>query len=236
MLNLILQLNEKTLNEYRFKDEKSIMIGRRSDNDVVINNLGVSSQHAKIEQGSSGFIFTDLNSTNGSFVNQKAVTSKTLEDGDVITIGKHSLLFSAETEEDENNAEEPLTMDRTMVMDTDQYKSLLAKKKSENILFMDVPSGAGAMLTYLSGGEGEVILSKKIVTLGSGPGCDVIVNGLFVSKTAATISKRTNGYFLSFAGGWIKPKVNGKVIKEVALLKEFDIISIGPAKLQFSIR
>ena len=55
-------------------------------------------------------------------------------------------------------------------------------------------------------------------------------------KTAATISKRPNGYYLSFVGGMAKPKLNDFVVKESALLNEFDIIEIGPAKLQFIYR
>ena len=147
-----------------------------------------------------------------------------------------TLLFSSEIAPSERKNVEPLTMDRTMVIDTDQYKSLLAKKKVEDGPDMDGLIGIGAALTYLAGGQGEVSITKKISTLGKDPASDVIVDGLFVSKTAATISKRNSGYYLSYAGGWVKPKLNGKVVKESALLSEFDIITIGSAKLQFSTR
>ena len=52
-------------------------------------------------------------------------------------------------------------------------------------------------------------------------------------KTAATISKRPKGYYLSYVGGMTKPKVNSVVVKESVLLKEFDTIEIGPLKAQF---
>ena len=54
-----------------------------------------------------------------------------------------------------------------------------------------------------------------------------------VGKTAATISKRPNGYYLSYVAGMSKPKVNDKVVKESVELKDFDIIEIGSGKMQF---
>ncbi|MCP4372016.1 MAG: FHA domain-containing protein, partial [Deltaproteobacteria bacterium] len=45
--------------------------------------------------------------------------------------------------------------------------------------------------------------------------------------------KRPNGFYLSFVGGMSKIKVNNKTIKESVALKEFDIIELGSAKMQF---
>ena len=62
------------------------------------------------------------------------------------------------------------------------------------------------------------------------------VSGLMVGGTAATISKRPNGYSLSYVEGMAKPKVNGKAVKESVMLKEFDEIEIGSVKLQFFVK
>lgn len=59
------------------------------------------------------------------------------------------------------------------------------------------------------------------------------MSGLTVGATAATISKRPNGYHLSYVSGLAKPRINGKTVKESVALHEFDIIEIGSARMQF---
>jgi hypothetical protein len=56
---------------------------------------------------------------------------------------------------------------------------------------------------------------------------------MWVGQTALTISKRPDGYYLSYVGGMSKPKINDKTIKHSSILNDLDIIDIGPAKLQF---
>jgi len=234
MLTLTLALNDKALGEYRFDTAKTVKIGRRNDNDVVINNLGVSGRHAQIEKNNTGFLLTDLDSTNGSFVNQESVTSKLLKQGDVITIGKHTLHFSYDEEDCLPGIESDMPSgdieDRTMVIDTEEYRSLLAKK--EMVESLKKQDGVVGALSYVAGGRGEVVLSKKMMTIGKAPGSDVVVRGFLVGKTAASISKRVDGYYLSYSGGWAKLRLNGKIIKNVVRLNEFDIIEIGSVKLQ----
>ncbi len=91
----------------------------------------------------------------------------------------------------------------------------------------------GGFLSYLSGGDGEVQIAKKLIKIGKDPSCDIVVSGLGIGRTAATISKRPNGLYLSFVGGLSKIKVNSKVVKESVALKEFDIIELGSIQMQF---
>ena len=74
---------------------------------------------------------------------------------------------------------------------------------------------------------------KKLIKVGKDPSSDIVIGGFMTGKTAFTISKRPNGFYLSYVGGMAKPKVNDLVVKESARLNEFDIIEIGPVKLQF---
>jgi hypothetical protein len=62
---------------------------------------------------------------------------------------------------------------------------------------------------------------------------DIIISGFMMAKTAATISRRPTGYYLNFVEGMHKPKLNGTVVKDSAKLKEFDVIEIGSAKMEF---
>jgi pSer/pThr/pTyr-binding forkhead associated (FHA) protein len=70
-------------------------LGRRPYNDVVIENLAVSGEHAALHMQDSEVTIEDLNSTNGTFVNGKGVKKQVLRFGDTIEIGKYKVLYSA---------------------------------------------------------------------------------------------------------------------------------------------
>lgn len=230
MPTFTLKFKENVVNEYRLGKGKSMTIGRREDNTVCIENLAVSGHHAKIDSVGDGFLLTDLQSKNGSFVNDQKITSHWLKDGDLITIGKHTLVVNfAETEAKTQDAS---AMGQTMVMDTEKYRSLLSKSvlKDETKMLDKMPP---AVLSFLAGGTGEVELSKKLIKIGKDSSCDIVTGGLMMGHTAAIISRRPDGYFLSYVGGMTKPKINGTAVKESVKLKEFDTIEIGGLKFQF---
>jgi len=230
MPTFTLKFKENVISEYRLEKGQSMTVGRREDNTICIENLAVSGHHAKIDSVGDGFLLTDLQSKNGSFVNDQQVTSHWLKSGDLITIGKHTLAVSFDT--GEMQPEGVNGMGQTMVMDTEKYRSLLAKsalKDETKVLDREPP----AVLSYLAGGEGELELSKKLVKIGKDSSCDIVVSGMMVGHTAATISRRPNGYFLSYVSGMTKPKVNGEAVKESVQLNEFDTIEIAGVKLQF---
>lgn len=236
---LTLKFKENTIGEYSLGPGKNLTIGRLDSNDIVIENLAVSGHHAKIDSVGDGFLLTDLQSKNGSFVNDQLVQSHWLKDGDKLVIGKHTLVFSY-TEGEEKPEEEATGMDQTMVMDTGKYREMLdqamkagAAGDNREVASKKQPLG---ILSYLSGGDGEVELSKKLIKIGKKSDCDIVVGGLMVGGISATISKRPNGYSLSYVEGMTKPKVNGKAVKESVMLKEFDEIEVGSAKLQFFVK
>ena len=235
MPTLTLKFKENTVGEYKLAPGKSLTIGRLDACEVVIENLAVSGHHAKIDAVGDGYFLTDLQSKNGSFVNNQPVNVHKLQHEDVILIGKHTLVFTY----DEGEAipdDGPMTgtsMDQTMVMDTGQYRKMIketAPSADPTKVLEGAPTG---ILSYLSGGDGEVELKKKIVKIGKSSSSDIVVSGLMMGKTVATISKRPHGYSLSYVEGMTKPKVNGKAVKDSVMLKEFDTIEIGTVKLQF---
>ncbi len=93
MATLTLRFENEYVSSYLLKETTSLTIGRNKNNTVVIENLGVSGHHAKIDCLSGRFLVTDLQSKNGTFVNNQLVTSHWLKHGDTITIGKHVIHF-----------------------------------------------------------------------------------------------------------------------------------------------
>src|SRR5947207_1020512 len=71
----------------------ALTVGRKPDNDVVIDNPAVSSHHCKIVMSGDTFFVEDLNSTNGVFLNGKKIFQSAIQNNDVISIAKHALQF-----------------------------------------------------------------------------------------------------------------------------------------------
>ncbi len=93
---------------------------------------------------------------------------------------------------------------------------------------------ASGILTYLVGGSGQIKLIRKITTIGKDPSSDIVVKGMLVDPTTATIKKEPDGCYLSYISGLAKQKVNEKPVTESTLLQDLDIIEIGSVRLQFS--
>ncbi|MBW2296783.1 MAG: FHA domain-containing protein [Deltaproteobacteria bacterium] len=227
---LTLKFKDTKINEYRLQDGGNLTIGRRDANNIVIENLAVSGFHAKIDSIDKGFLLTDLKSKNGTFVNGQLVASHWLGHGDTVNIGKHTLVFSYE--EGEERTGSGGSMDKTMVMDTDKYRDMLSKSAT-SVAGQTRQEESVGVLSFLAGNQKEYEIRKKLVKIGKDGSSDIVIGGLLTGKTAATISKRPKGYYLSYVGGMTKPKVNGVAVKESVLLKEFDRVEIGHLKAQF---
>ena len=89
---LIVSLEEKVVDEIPIEKE-IITIGRRTDNDLCLDNLAISGYHSQISTVLDDCFLEDLNSTNGTFVNSKIVKKHALRDGDIIDIGNHRIKY-----------------------------------------------------------------------------------------------------------------------------------------------
>jgi len=260
MPTLTLSLKNKFIKAYRLKKGGSLTIGRRENNDIVIDDPAVSGHHAKVDFLGERLVLTDLQSKNGSFVNEQLVHSHWLKDEDVITIGQHSLLLNYDSKE-QASSEDVADFDKTQAMNTTQHRQMMIKSnptKSINVVgFWDQrpnrgkvrtvePSAAKSSeespqkepvgtLNYLDGGIGQIKLTRKITTIGTDPTSDVVIKGLLMDPTAATINKSPEGFCFNYIGGRPRPKINDEPVKSSIFLAASDIIQIGSARLQFSI-
>ena len=91
MLKILLKLKDTELKTFEM-DKPVVTIGRNKNNDVHIDNLGISKKHARIVKKQDGYVLEDLNSTNGTWLNNEKITSAVLSGKDVVTIGKYTLL------------------------------------------------------------------------------------------------------------------------------------------------
>ena len=129
MIKLVVKFGGKEVKTVE-SDKDELTIGRNPDNDILIDNLAVSDRHARIIRGSDGYVLQDLDSTNGTFVNEKKVGQIALQAKDAIDIGKHTiqvLEVSAQEGAQSRKAGTPIT-EKTMKLDTKRYKEMLKKQ------------------------------------------------------------------------------------------------------------
>jgi pSer/pThr/pTyr-binding forkhead associated (FHA) protein len=234
MPKLILQFRGATLEEIPIT-KSPISIGREPSNDIVIDNLAVSRQHVQIFQNELGYWVEDLNSSNGTFVNEKAVSRETLKDQDAILVGKHTLLF---VDSDQRLIEQ--TEARAAASLAEQTcllpRSLLTARRAETTLGTE-EKGAEMEgdIVVLSGGtrQERIALTKRTTVGGKSPTADITLRGLFVGKTAFLISKRPEGFCITPTEGRRRTKVNGEVIAGQRALQDGDRITVGATHMQF---
>ncbi|OQY13636.1 MAG: hypothetical protein B6I30_02600 [Desulfobacteraceae bacterium 4572_187] len=126
MLTILLKFNDKILKTIE-SDKNEIMIGRNAENDIVIENLAVSKQHAKIVNQDGKYYIEDLKSTNGTYLNKIIITKKDLKNNDIIIIGKHSLEIHFVKKGDINTTQH--IKNDTMKLTTEKHIKMLAKQK-----------------------------------------------------------------------------------------------------------
>ncbi|HMK34594.1 MAG TPA: FHA domain-containing protein [Desulfomonilaceae bacterium] len=250
MFKLVLKFQDAVLEEYKF-DSTPVTIGRRDDNDVVIDNMAVSGHHSAIEfEEPNSYVLVDLESLNGTFLNEKKVNRERIFNGDNVIVGKHVLEFVDLRPESEWPSRDPveeeesaLEFRETRPLDTQAQQELLAKQAADDGTSTDQPVEKPKKIelfgsvTILSGGTPQIIdLTKRLTTLGKSDETDIRCSGLLVGKTAAIINKRPNGFFLAYAEGLKKPEVNGETVTTQVQLQDGDEITIGSTRMTFNLR
>ena len=231
MPKLTLKFKSSVIQIYTFPKDRTICIGRRENNDIVIPNLTVSGYHAKIDAMGDSYLLTDLKSKNKTYVNGKEVSAVLLSDNDSISIGKHTVVFNLES----HDRPEPgprIDMDKTMALNVDLPLEGLREKQGYPVKEVSQTKASG-VLVFVEGGEGRFELSDKPVSIGKASSNDIVVKGFLVGKVAAVIDKTPKGYSLSPRNGLAKVQVNSRAVRASVILEEFDSIKIGVSELQF---
>lgn len=256
MAKLILKFEAAVLKEIPLK-KTSLSIGRSPGNDVVIDNLAVSGHHARLSIDEDHYVLEDMNSLNGTFLNNQRIRRSTLKDGDEIVIGKHSLVYQEEggiLSGDMVEATQPAqqrSMDSTMVLDTKQRREFLAKATSVSagstgevtgeatgFAGAAVPKDRLGCLIVLDGktDQHEYILTSKLTVIGKSDMASVKLKGWFAPRVAAVINRREGGYNIAPSDKAGAAKVNSDVLSAPRELREGDMIQIGRVKMQFNFR
>jgi pSer/pThr/pTyr-binding forkhead associated (FHA) protein len=218
MPRVILSIDGVVIKEVQLTKDRTTL-GRRPYNDIVIDNLAVSGEHAVIEMSAGVVNLEDLNSTNGTYVNGRTIKKQLLKNDDSIEIGKYQIKFLADAVDD--------GFQKTMIFKAGTGNlSPPASTASSGVAqrplsAAPVPSASIKVLSGAAAGR-EVSLTKVVTTIGK-PGVAV-----------AAVTRRQHGFFVHHVEGEHNPLLNGtNVGKDPLALKDGDVIELAGTRMQF---
>jgi pSer/pThr/pTyr-binding forkhead associated (FHA) protein len=240
MPRLVLKFESAALKEVPL-GTRPVTIGRAPDNDIQIDNLSVSNYHARVYVEAGSLVVEDLNSLNGSFLNDIRVERAMLKDGDAILIGKHEILVdqahdAAVPGDGWRKAPAP-RVNETMILDTEERRKLLEMASAAGERSQLSPERLRIpTLSVLSGrtDQKEYRIVGKLTVIGHSKMATVRLRGWFTPEVAAQINKHEDGFYLG--RGDRVPKINGKSIHGLTKLSDGDMIEVGRVRLTFVYR
>ena len=214
MPKMIVSIDGVVIKEVQLTKDRTTL-GRRPYNDIVIDNLAVSGEHAVLQMMATEVYLEDLNSTNGTYVNGKAVKKQLLQNNDTVEIGKYKIKYI-------NEVANP-GYEKTMILKAGSIPPPLPVR-AEGAPATAEQTSLAAAIKVLSGAAAgrEVPLVKVVTTIGK-PGVAV-----------AAITKRPYGFVVAHVEGTAKPTLNGATIgAEPVTLKNGDLLELAGTQMQF---
>lgn len=215
MPRMIVSIDGVVIKEVQLTKDRT-SLGRRPYNDIVIDNLAVSGEHAIFHMVGNDVEIEDLGSTNGTYVNAKAVKRQELRNGDTVEVGKYKIRFLHEAEGE--------NFEKTMIFKPGMVPPLGAASRPAGLAGAPPPAPITAVIKVMSGAAAgrEVSLLKVVTTIGK-PGVAV-----------ASITKRHHGFVLAHVEGPDMPLLNGSAIGLSPVpLKHGDKLELAGTEMQF---
>jgi hypothetical protein len=212
MPKMIVSIDGVVIKEVQLTKDRTTL-GRRPYNDIVIDNLAVSGEHAVIQMAGSEVFLEDLNSTNGTYINGKAAKKQLLQNNDTIEIGKYKIRFQS----DQTSS----GLDKAPALKPGAGAAVSPPVNAPSIGGADQ---GGATIRVLNGAAAgrEVALVKVVTTIGK-PGIAV-----------AAITRRPNGFVVAHVDGAENPTLNGTaILAEPVGLKNGDLLELAGIQMQF---
>ena len=222
MGKLVVSLDAVVIKDVQITKDKTTL-GRRPYNDIVIDNLAVSGEHAVLQMVGNDVFIEDLNSTNGTYINGKAIKKQLLAHNDTVEIGKYKIKYLVD---DNSDYERTVIMRPGSVMPQGslgtpaQAQSVYGTAPVMPSVTANVQSASIKVLSGAAAGR-AVTLTKVVTTVGK-PGVQV-----------ASITRRPTGYVLAHVEGTQRPLINGVPLAgDTAPLNSGDLIELAGTQMQ----
>jgi pSer/pThr/pTyr-binding forkhead associated (FHA) protein len=247
MPKLTLQFEDRILKDYVVG--ANVTIGRLPDNTIVIDNPAVSAHHARIFREGDDVIIEDLESTNGTYVNEQHVYRHRLQHGDVVLIGKHKLRFDLMADAMPSAAEPVMSgLGDTVYLDTQRHRAMLASLRQARAN-ADRAAGTRPMVAPIAPSRStvgvlrvvdgpmtqeEYNLEAHTSLIGKSKTSLVRLRGWFKPDVAVAIARTGDDYVATQLGG--KTLINSKPLTGRHHLKDGDVLYVSGMVLQFAVR
>lgn len=256
MAKLILSMDGLVLKEINLTKERTT-IGRKPHNDIQIDNLAVSGEHAVIVTILQDSFLEDLGSTNGTVVNGQSIKKHFLQNNDIIELGKYKLKYVNETSAGVAKAAD---FEKTMVLRPGATKPAPAPAASAPAQaapaaaaapagakpFGDTVAGQGPATTMPpvsvkpAGAPQKSAALQLLSGANAGKELDLTKPLTTLGKPGvqvAVITRRPQGFFITHVEGASFPVVNGKPLDAQAhALNDHDVIELAGVKMEFFIK
>lgn len=229
MPKLIVSIDGVVIKEVQLTKDRTTL-GRRPYNDVVIDNLAVSGEHAVVSMIGHEVQLEDLNSTNGSYINGKAARKQMLQHNDLLEIGKYKIRFINELADNSGDRDGNAGLSIPgALLPTPPATPGYGRRSSDHsapipLAGIEVEPQNNAAIKVMSGAAAgrEVTLTKVVTTIGK-PGIAV-----------AAITRRPHGYVVVHVEGAEQPTLNGSAIGATPVsLKNGDVLQLAGTEMQF---
>ena len=232
MPKMIVSIDGVVIKEVQLTKDRTTL-GRRPYNDIVIDNLAVSGEHAVLQLTGNEVFLEDLNSTNGTYVNGKAVKKQLLQNNDTVEIGKYKIKFI--------NEAPGATFEKTMIIKPGMVPPMPAKPGAPAPAAGAAAPAAAAAAKPAAGGAAAADAANASIKVLSGAAAGREVPLVKVVTTigkpgvaVAAITKRSHGFVVAHVEGSNKPTLNGTAIgPEPVTLKNGDMLELAGTQMQF---
>ena len=236
MPRLILRLDDRVLK--RCALGSVVTIGRLPGNTIVIDSAAVSGHHACVSLEGKDFVLEDLESTNGTFINDRRVSHHTLQHDDVVRIGSHTLTFDAEhgrVVESTQTAERLVANPgETVFLDAGKHQALFAmlQETADGAGIAAVASRVG-VLRVMEGraDRPEYQLQAHTSCIGKADTSLIKLKGWFTPSVAVVITRNDQGYTATHMRS--NTLLNGERLTGRCDLKDGDVLRVGGLTLKF---
>ncbi|MDD5673909.1 MAG: FHA domain-containing protein [Chitinivibrionales bacterium] len=227
--------NDRPIKAYDFSDA-TITIGRLPENSISIPNMGISRRHTRIEIDSNHkYVLSDLNSLNGTFINNKKIKQAQLNNGDKISIGKYTIVY-------EEPVEAPLPAKPRAVLYAGPVPPAPAPEEhalpqvNHEARATKPPDATPAetQTAVLIETNKHVVhkLDKKVTSIGSDESDDIFVSGFMIGKEQAVIEFEGDEVWIKSRKFGSKFRVNGHKTNNHQLYHK-DRIEIGSSTFRY---
>jgi len=199
-----------------------VSIGRATTNDIIVSDVRVSRDHARLEYGAGGLRLVDLNSSNGTRLNGVHIDQEILKPGDTISLGSHQLKYQTEDpREDPGMTVIDSEMDLNQTLNAEVLPKVIHETRNPSLV------------VFTGDRTWEIDLQQTDqVSIGREESCGLFIDAAKVSRRHAEVQRMGDAFVLKDLGSTNGTFLGGQKVDQ-HILKDGETFRIGPAQVVY---